>query len=175
MHSYNRVSRIIHWLSAITILGLFALGWWMVDLGYYHQWYQTAPHIHKSIGVILALVTLFRIIWKKLKGTPKLEGSALEVKAAKSAHHLMYLLLLTLFISGYLISTEDGRAISVFDFVNVPAMGKLFEGQADLAGEVHYYVAYALIGLVFIHALAALKHHFIDKDNTLRKMTGGLK
>ncbi|GAD89674.1 putative cytochrome b561 [Vibrio halioticoli NBRC 102217] len=175
MNSYNLTSRVIHWCSAIAVVSMFALGWWMVDLDYYSQWYQTAPFIHKSIGIILALVTLFRIIWKRYKGAPKLEGNTFEVKAAKSAHHLMYLLLFVLFVSGYLISTEDGRAISVFDWFYVPALGKLFEGQADLAGEVHYYVAYALIGLAIIHALAALKHHFIDKDNTLRKMTGGLK
>ncbi|ANO35256.1 cytochrome b [Vibrio breoganii] len=175
LKTYNRTARIIHWISAVTVIGMFAVGWWMVDLNYYSEWYQTAPFWHKSIGIILAGLTIFRVVWKAITGAPKVEGNAFEVKAAKSAHHLMYLLLFVLFASGYLISTEDGRGISVFDWFEVPGLGKLFEGQADLAGTVHYYVAFALIGLAAIHALAALKHHFIDKDDTLRKMIGGSK
>ncbi|OBT09389.1 cytochrome b [Vibrio sp. UCD-FRSSP16_10] len=175
MEPYNLTARTIHWLSALTIVALFALGWWMVGLNYYSQWYQTAPFVHKSVGMILFGVTVYRLFWKHYQGSPKIEGSAFEIKMAKSAHHLMYVLLLALFVSGYLISTEDGRGISVFGWFEVPALGKLFEGQADLAGTVHYYLACTLIGLAAIHALAALKHHFIEKDNTLRKMTGGSK
>lgn len=175
MESYNKTARVIHWVSALAIIGLFAVGLWMVDLNYYSQWYQKAPHWHKSVGILLAILTVVRLIWKSMTRSPQIEGTRFEVKAAKSAHHLMYLLLFMLFFSGYLISTEDGRAISVFGWFNVPALGKLFENQADLSGSVHYYLACVLIGLAAIHALAALKHHFIDKDNTLRKMTGVLK
>jgi cytochrome b561 len=159
-------------VSAATVIGMFAVGLWMVDLNYYSEWYQTAPHWHKSIGILLAVLTIARLIWKSITRSPSVEGSRFEVKAAKSAHHLMYLLLFMLFLSGYLISTEDGRGIYVFEWFEVPALGKLFDNQADLSGTIHYYVACVLIGLATIHALAALKHHFIDKDDTLRKMTG---
>ncbi|WP_261817496.1 cytochrome b [Vibrio gallicus] len=172
---YNNTAKLIHWVSAIVIIGMFALGLWMVDLTYYSQWYQTAPYWHKSVGILLAGLTLFRMLWKLLSYSPQIDGNRFEKVAAKSAHHFMYLLLCILFISGYLISTEDGRSITVFEWFDVPALGKLFDGQADLAGQIHYYVALTLIGLAAIHALAALKHHFIDKDNTLRKMTRGLK
>ncbi|GAM59962.1 cytochrome B561 [Vibrio ishigakensis] len=172
---YNKTAKTVHWISAIVVIGMFAVGLWMVDLTYYSEWYQIAPHWHKSIGILLALLTLFRLAWKAMTKSPSVEGSKLEKVAAKSAHHLMYVLLFVLFISGYLISTEDGRPISVFGWFDVPGLGKFFENQADLAGQVHYYVAFVLIGLASVHALAALKHHFIDKDNTLRKMTRGLK
>ncbi|CAM2897313.1 cytochrome b [Vibrio rarus] len=169
---YNLTARILHWLSAILIVGLFGLGWWMVDLNYYHKWYQLAPFWHKSVGLLLMSLTVLRLLWKSLKGSPPVTGTVLEVKLAKAAHHLMYVLLFTLFVSGYLISTEDGRGISVFGWFEIPAIGKLFEGQADLSGEIHFYVACSLVGLAVIHALAAIKHHFIDRDDTLRKMTG---
>lgn len=172
---YNKIAKTVHWISAVVVIGMFAVGWWMVDLNYYSEWYQTAPHWHKSIGILLVFLTLFRLLWKLLTKSPAIEGSKLEKVAAKSAHNLMYLLLFVLFISGYLISTEDGRPISVFGWFDVPGLGKFFENQADLSGQVHFYVACVLIGLASVHALAALKHHFIDKDNTLRKMTGGLK
>ena len=173
--NYNVIARGLHWGSAIIIIGMFAAGLWMVDLSYYSEWYRTAPHWHKSVGLLLGLVTLFRIVWKLVTVSPALDGKALEKQAAALAHGVMYLLLLILFISGYLISTADGRAIDVFDWFAVPGAGALFDGQADLAGEVHFYTAWTLIVLAGIHALAALKHHLIDKDNTLRKMIGASK
>lgn len=169
---YNAVLRAIHWLTAVVVVGLFAVGWWMVDLTYYSDWYKTAPYWHKSIGILLALLTVFRLVWRKAKGTPAIEGSKLEKAGAHAAHHLIYVLLFLIFASGYLISTSDGRAIEVFNWFSVPALGELFPNQSDIAGTVHYYAAFVLIGLAALHAAAALKHHFINKDNTLRKMIG---
>ncbi len=170
--NYSLFARTLHWFSAFSILGLFGVGLWMVDLTYYSEWYKTAPYWHKSIGLILAAVTVFRFIWKHVTVQPLIEGKTYEVLAAKLAHAVMYLLLFVLFASGYLISTSDGRGIEVFDWFVVPSMGELFENQPDIAGTVHYYAAFSLIGLVVVHVAAALKHHFINKDNTLRKMIG---
>ncbi|WCE31336.1 cytochrome b [Vibrio sp. SCSIO 43137] len=172
---YNFTSRVLHWVSAIVIIGMFALGLWMMELTYYSSWYQVAPHWHKSVGLVLAGVTLFRLAWKLVTASPKIEGKPLEIIAAKAVHHVMYLLFFVLFISGYLISTSDGRGIEVFNWFVVPSAGELFADQSVIAGQVHYYTAFILIGLAVVHALAALKHHFVDKDDTLRKMTGAIK
>ncbi len=175
VENYNIITRVIHWLSALCIVGLFAVGLWMVDLSYYSEWYRTAPHYHRSIGILLAIVTLFRIVWKHMSASPKPEGKAFEIVTAKLTHSAMYLLLITIFATGYLISTSDGRGIEVFDWFTVPGAGELFPNQSDLAGEIHFYAAWAVILIAGLHALAALKHHFIDKDNTLRKMLGASK
>lgn len=173
--NYNLVARGVHWISALVIIGLFAVGLWMVDLSYYSEWYRTAPHWHKSIGLLLAGLTLFRLFWKIVTASPKVEGAAYEIIGAKLAHLGMYAILLALFASGYLISTEDGRGIDVFTWFTVPGLGALFENQADIAGQVHFYAAWSLIIIAAVHAIAALKHHFINKDNTLRKMIGASK
>ncbi|SJL83397.1 hypothetical protein VPAL9027_01363 [Vibrio palustris] len=170
--NYNGIARTAHWVSALIIIGMFSVGLWMVDLTYYSTWYHKAPHWHKSVGLLLAFLTIFRIIWKIKTPSPSIEGTAFEKKAAHSAHHFLYLDLLLIFISGYLISTEDGRPIEVFNWFNVPGAGQLFKHQADIAGMIHTYAAWALIITATVHALAALKHHFIDKDNTLKKMIG---
>ncbi|NUY55838.1 cytochrome b [Salinivibrio sp. EAGSL] len=172
-NSYDRVMRTLHWLSSLVIVGLFAVGLWMVDLSYYSSWYQTAPHWHKSIGILLAITTVGRLVWKATHTMPTVEGKAWERKAATAGHHTIYLLLITLFVSGYLISTSDGRGIDVFTWFTVPSAGELFPNQSDIAGDIHYYVAITLIVLAAGHAIMALKHHFKDKDNTLRKMIGG--
>lgn len=167
---YNVIAKLLHWLSAIAIISLFALGLWMVDLDYYSEWYQTAPYIHKSVGLILFFVTAFRLVWKKTTTTPEIEGAMWEQLGAHVAHSLIYLLLISIMISGYLISTADGSSITIFDWVSIPGLGSFIDNQADLAGEVHYYLAITLIVLAVLHAAAALKHHFINKDNTLKKM-----
>lgn len=167
---YNTMAKLLHWSSALLVIVLFTLGLWMVDLTYYSEWYKTAPHWHKSIGLTLFLLTLLRIIWKLFTLAPALEGKKWEIQAAKLAHSGLYLLLLAIFISGYMISTADGRSIEFFNWFSVPGLGSFFENQEDIAGTAHYYLALTLISLAAVHALAALKHHFINKDNTLNKM-----
>lgn len=168
--SYGWVSIFAHWFSAIVVIGLFGVGFWMVDLDYYSSWYTTAPYIHKSVGLLLAALIVLRIFWKTISTNPKPMGTAMEKKVAHGVHGLLYLLLFLIFISGYLISTADGRGIEVFNWFEVPAFGSFFENQEDLAGEVHEYLAYGLMGLVGLHALAALFHHVVHKDRTLTRM-----
>jgi cytochrome b561 len=173
--NYSPAMIAIHWLSALIVIGMFTLGWWMVGLDYYSQWYRTAPFVHKSVGILLVLLTVVRVVFKIAKASPETAGKPVEVIAAKSVHLVIYFLLFVLFFSGYLISTPDGRGISVFNWFMVPSLGELFPNQADIAGRIHYITALTLIGLAAVHAAAALKHHFIDKDNTLRKMMGASK
>ncbi|HAT8518351.1 MULTISPECIES: cytochrome b [Vibrio] len=173
--NYSLMMRTIHWFSALTVVGMFGSGLWMVDLSYYSEWYKTAPHWHKSIGIMLAAITIFRFIWKAFTKQPKTEGKKPEVLLAKVAHLSIYLLLAALFVSGYLISTSDGRGIDIFNWFTLPGAGEIFSNQSDIAGRIHLYAAVSLIALSVLHALAAIKHHYIDKDNTLNKMIGKAK
>lgn len=171
---YGMVSIIVHWLVAATVFGLFAVGFWMVDLSYYSSWYRTAPHWHKSVGMLLAIVMLFRLFWRFISPPPAPLAShkGWERLTAAAVQLALYLGITLLVITGYLISTEDGRPVQVFGWFEVPALGQLFNKQADIAGLIHEYVAYTLISLAILHGLAAIKHHVIDKDHTLKRMFG---
>jgi cytochrome b561 len=171
---YGYISMFFHWLSALAIIMLFALGYYMVDLGYYDQWYNEAPKLHESIGILLFIFMLCRVIWRyiQLKPAHLASHSNLERKAGKFIHSALYLLIFIIMISGYLISTADDRGIDVFELFVIPGLGSFIENQEDLAGLVHKWLAYLLITLSLLHALAALKHHFIDQDNTLNRMIG---
>ncbi len=172
--SYGWVAIILHWLMAIAIVGMFGLGWYMVDLTYYDSLYKTLPFIHKSIGIILIVVFLFRLYWRLSSPVPDaIEGSSpMERKVSKLVHRIFYWLLPLIMISGYLISTADGSSISVFDIFEVPASITSIPEQEDNAGLVHKYLTYTLIALAGLHAAAALKHHILDGDATLRRMLG---
>ncbi len=172
--TYGLVAVLLHWLVAAGVIGLFALGWWMVDLTYYDPWYKTGPDLHKAIGILLFLAMLGRLAWRRFNGPPEPEPgtSALLDRLARGMHHLLYLLPFAVMLSGYLISTADGRAVSVFGLFEIPATLSGLRSQADIAGKVHWYLALSLLGLTAVHAMAALKHHFIDRDRTLKKMFG---
>lgn len=164
----------LHWLVAVTVFSLFALGLWMTGLDYYDSWYKQGPWWHKSIGIILFLVLLGRLCWRLFNPPPAALNSqkSWEIKLAHYAHLLMYILLFAIMISGYLISTADNRAIEVFGWFEVPATITAIPQQEDIAGWVHLILASSLIGLVVLHAAAAIKHHFIDRDRTLLRIFG---
>ncbi|CAA0105893.1 Cytochrome b561 [Zhongshania aliphaticivorans] len=171
---YGWISMGLHWLMALVVIAMFALGIWMRELSYYDPWYQDAPAIHKSIGIILFTLLIGRIIWRNINIRP-LDDPALkrwERITSHLAHFALYGLMLALMVAGYLISTADGRPIQVFDWFSVPATLYGIAEQEDIAGEIHEILAWALILLAGVHALAALKHHFINRDSTLLKMLG---
>jgi cytochrome b561 len=92
--------------------------------------------------------------------------------AAKLGHAFLYLDLFLVMFAGYLISTAEGVGIPVFGLFEVPALISGLPNQADVAGEVHLYLAWTLVIFAVLHGLAALKHHFIDRDATLVRMLG---
>jgi cytochrome b561 len=176
-NTWGIISMMFHWIAVIAIIGLFALGLWMTSLTYYSDWYKTAPFIHKSIGVLLFMFMLLRLIWRILDTKPKPlpTHKKSEVVMAHLAHLALYTLIFGIILSGYLISTADGRGIEVFNLFEAPALPFSFAKQEDIAGFMHLYLAYSVIALASVHGMAALKHHVIDKDNTLNRMIGRTK
>ncbi|MBA6294317.1 cytochrome b [Colwellia sp. MB3u-70] len=170
---YGLLSKLLHWLSALTVFSLFALGYWMVELNYSSKWYQLAPHWHESLGILLLMVTIFRLLWRRIAGSPGAitSHSAFEKKASALMIFILYITLFTVLISGYLITSANDKAIAVFDWFKVIPWVLGIKNQEDIAGVVHYYLAYGIIIFALLHALAALKHHFIDQDVTLKRMT----
>jgi cytochrome b561 len=170
---YGVVSRLFHWLMAVAIFAMFGLGVWMVRLDYYSPYYNAAPDFHRSLGILLLLALLVRWIWRAANPKPSADGlTPLEQKISYAVHWGFYVLLLALMISGYLITTPDGQPIDVFGWFDVPSLVQM-RGLEDRAGYVHRLVAYAVIALAVVHSLAALKHHYFDRSNVLRRMWSG--
>lgn len=172
--SYGLVAIAMHWVMALLIFGLFGLGLYMVELSYYDSWYRGSLILHKSIGMTLLLLWMARVVWRWFNISPKADTpnrrERLEQIAAHWMHIALYMVILALLMTGYLISTADGRGIEVFELFTVPALPWSIDKQEDIAGDIHEILAWSLIVMVAVHALAALKHHFIDKDKTLTKM-----
>lgn len=169
-YSISRIS--LHWIIAIAIIALFFSGEWMVGLDYYHEWYTKAPYLHKSIGLILLLVIILASILRVLTNKPKHSSSLsrFETRTALVVQISMSLLTYAVIITGYLIVTAKGEAVSVFNWFEIPALFPELNFKNDWVGKLHNWGAHLIMGLACLHALAALFHHFVKKDSTLKRM-----
>ena len=169
---FGLVSKVLHWLVALGIIGLTALGWWMVGLSYYDSWYNRSLELHRAGGMIVLCLASFFIAWKFISPSPDLQAELAdwEKLAARAAHGLLLVAMLVIPLSGYIISTSAGAGFAFFGLFEIPAIIQTSERARDIAIEIHYYVAYGLIAVVVAHAAAALKHQFIDKHGTLKRM-----
>ena len=170
---YSILTRVLHWLIAGIVVFLFALGLWMEDLDYYHAWYQKAPALHTSVGIVFIFFVVARIINRVLAQFPSAlpTHSNIEKSLAKYTHWVIYVLLVVMAVSGYLLASLEGEDVSLFGLVSLPAIALSGSDVEDAIKEVHELCSFTLIGLAIAHAAAALKHHFIDKDVTLKRMT----
>lgn len=170
---YGMIARMLHWSMALAVIFLFVLGYWMRTLTYASPYYQSAPKLHQSIGLILLVLLLIRFVWKLINTAPDdTDLTQMEQLGSRLMHWFFYPLLLALMLAGYFISTLDGRPISFFGLFDVPAIYTQ-KGLESLAGTAHWALAYLTIGLAVFHCAAALWHHYIKKDRVLLRMLKG--
>ena len=169
---YGLVSIGFHWAIALGIVGLTGLGVWMVGLTYYDPWYHDSLALHKAFGIVVLALALAKFGWRVTDRRPGFgpEVRPYERAGATVLHWLFNALMILVPVTGYAISTSEGAGIDMFGLFELPALLGKTERSRDLAIDLHYYLAYGGIALVAIHAGAALKHHFVDKGSTLKRM-----
>lgn len=175
-------ARLLHWLMAALILFQLGLGFWMVNLvsDVYQQFglYQT----HKSWGFVLFSLALIRLLWRAFNAPPPAPDTmtARENLAARAGHLALYLLMIALPVSGWLMASASplqetyGLQNMVFTWFELPdpfqSGGKELEAVFKT---VHAWAAFGLAVLLLGHAAAALRHHFVKRDAVLRRMIIG--
>ena len=173
---YGAVAIALHWLMAMLIVLLIALGIYMVrlpDAGF-DQSKIYLIIIHKEIGLlVLALVSL-RLAWRQLNPLPALERTVPEWQqvTAVFVHLCLYALMVAQPILGWLMSSAAGISVDFFRLFTLP---DLVRPQANLFAQlrqIHDWLGFVMAGLICLHAGAALRHHFVQRDETLRKMIG---
>lgn len=190
---YTKVAIMLHWLIAIVILFLFALGWYMnelprgsgkvtdidlFDLGIYtyHLTEAATPrtfyfNLHKSIGFTVLLLVALRLYWRLMHRPPALPASMKrwEKVVAHGTHHLLYLMMVLMPLTGLLTTLYSKYGLHWFSVPVLPGLDN--PGWRDFFVDAHGFSASILIVLIGLHIAAALKHQFIDKDNTLKRMS----
>jgi cytochrome b561/polyisoprenoid-binding protein YceI len=177
---YGGVTKFFHWLTALLILSLIALGFYANDLPYETQeqlttkaWYFS---LHKTLGVTVFFVALLRIIWAFTQPKPGLLNAdkKLESWLAETVHWLLYASLVIVPLAGWIShAAASGFAPIWWPFgQNLPFIPKSTTVEHAF-GSLHHIAGKVLIGALILHAAGALKHHFIDGDSTLRRMLPG--
>jgi cytochrome b561 len=190
---YTKTAVILHWLIALVIFAMFGLGWFMTDLpkegakqmsydlfnwGIY-TWLlaeEATPrtfyfNLHKSIGITLFGLIIIRILWRITHKPPALLATykAWERKLATGAHHLLYLLMIAMPLSGLIMAVSSKYGVKWFGVPFIKGLDN--ESLRDIFKETHEIVAIIILLVLILHIAGALKHKFIDKDDTLKRMS----
>jgi len=169
---YGTISKILHWGIALLVLALIALGWYMTSLDYYHPWRHRTLSLHKSVGVLVFILFMIKILWLIKNPTPKISDKLKKWEriAAWIVHKFLFAIICILPITGYIMSTSSGSSISFFGMFEIAPLFTAGENARDISENIHEIIAYSTLAVAILHIAAALKHHFIDKDDTLKKM-----
>ncbi|WP_343560959.1 cytochrome b [Kiloniella sp. b19] len=168
---YGSVARALHWSMALLIITLIAMGFWMGTLSEISEIIYYV-NLHKSLGIIALFLGILRIVWRFVSPPPPLPADqpAHEKLAAHTAHLALYLMFIVQPAVGIVHSWATGYPIVFFNISPLPALMAPDKGLAEILGATHFYVGWALVFVIAAHAAAALKHHFIDKDDVLLRM-----
>lgn len=171
--AYGLVSIMTHWLLALLMIFMLGLGWYITTINYYHPNYHFLFDLHRSLGVITFVVAFFHLVWFITNKLPRHDHlNQFEQYASKIMHWCLIIMTLLIPMSGYLLSTSAGDAVSVFGLFTIPALWQQGHPYEELTGKIHAILGYTTMGLVGLHVAAALKHAIINHDGILGRMLG---
>ncbi len=172
---YSAVAITLHWLTAALIVGAILLAW---------SFKLATPHtplktdlliIHRSFGISVFVVACARLAWRLIHGAPPLDPGlpAWQRNLAHIVHAALYLIFFAMPISGYISSAADNHEVSYFMLFDVPQLVPNNHDLAKLMDKVHEITQWVVYTLIVLHTGAALAHHYVFKDGTLRRMLPG--
>jgi cytochrome b561 len=168
---YGAIAKAFHWAIVALVITQFILANQAHDLPAGLEKLQVLAR-HKSVGITIFALAVLRLLWRLFNPVPAYPAAMPRWQhlAARSSHFLLYALLLVLPILGWLMSSARNFPVSWFGIVTLPDLIRPNEAAFHFLHEAHETLAKVLFVLALIHAAAALKHHFIDKDDVLRRM-----
>jgi cytochrome b561 len=171
--NYDDVAVALHWATATLVVAQFALA---ETWDYFAKPTQESMQsVHVSLGVLLTAVILTRLVWRFIPGH---QVSSIELGwvkfASKAVHYLLYLLLAAQVVLGFAFRWAQGHPVGFFGLFAIPGpFGALDRPTRHQLREWHEWVGWAIIIIAFVHALAALYHHYVLKDRVLMRMLPG--
>lgn len=176
---YGIVAVMLHWLIAAAIIFMLGLGIYMTGLPTGSMAQFEYFQLHKSVGISILLLSLIRIGWRLINPIPPLAAGLKpwERVAARVTHYGFYVLMIAMPLTGWIVVSVSPLAIPTMLFGAIPWPDMPFTATvenpkeaAESFSQVHEILAFAMIALLLLHIAAALKHHFILKDDVMRRM-----
>ena len=172
----GRTTRMLHWGSAILLVGAFSLAWTFSALGPGGLSARLVG-IHRSLGLAILVLTVLRLIWRGTVASlpPLPAGTATwERRLARGVQGALYLSLLAMPLLGWMGSSAEGDAVVAFGMLPLPDLVGANQDLSDLVFQAHHLVGYAILGLLALHIAGALRHHLVTRDDVLASMAMGL-
>lgn len=169
---YTLPARALHWLTALAIIAAFALGITTDNMEGFSMQKLKLINYHKWIGIAVLLLVALRLLWRLSHRPPALPANmaSWEKQVAHLTHIVLYVLMFAVPLGGWLYSSAKGYPVVWLGLVQLPDLMAKNEDVAGLIKFGHKIGAWTLIGLALTHAAAALKHHFIQRDDVLKRM-----
>ena len=171
---YDRATIVFHWLTAILVMGLFGLAeaWGFLPRGTPTR--RLLQSLHISFGLAFAAVFVLRVVWRLSAGRRLPPAAAGWLGAAGTGvHGLLYALMAAQIVLGFLFRWAQGEPFAFFGLLDVPTLVSIGHEQRRFIGGLHDTVAWAIVALALLHALAGLFHHYFLRDGVLRRMLSG--
>lgn len=168
---YGILTKILHWLLAVLIILMLLVGVAMIYTTH-SLWQKNLFMFHKSLGLTILVLMILRLLWRINNVAPGLPAHVRKWQriVAHASHKLFYFLLILMPLDGWILSMSAGHPPSFFGLFMVPSFVPINKNVMRVAAIVHEALAWAILGLLIVHVLAAIKHHFIDKDDILKRM-----
>lgn len=169
--SWSLFSRLLHWIMAMGLIGNLIYGK-IIDGMPLSPGKLGALKLHKSIGMTLLLLVVIRLIWLLVRPRPApLEGiKRWQLRLSKLSHELLYLCMIVMPMSGWVINSAANVPMSWFGLFQLPNILGPDDSIKQTASTIHEITAWVFIGLITVHIMAALYHHVVLKDSTLKRM-----
>jgi len=157
---YNRPARVLHWLAALLLLGQLVFGWWLEEVPRNSALRGYVVNLHKSVGILIGLLVLARLVWRLRHGAPALPDfmPRWQRRLAAVSHHLLYALMLLVPLAGYLASNFSKYGVKFFNTAVLPPWGPEDKQLYTLFNQTHKVAVVLLVILVAVHVGAALVH-----------------
>jgi cytochrome b561 len=168
---YTGVAQLLHWVIAALIVVQFGLAWTADDLPLgMHKLALLARH--KSFGMTVLMLALLRLGWRLRHRPPALPGEMTRVERllARVTHVAFYVLLFAMPLTGWTMSSAKNYSVSWFGLFTWPNLVPQNDALFEALKTTHDWLSYALFAIAVLHVLAALKHHFWNKDDVLLRM-----
>jgi cytochrome b561 len=157
---YTRTAILLHWLIALLVFGQIGLGWYLEQIPRQTPTRGPVVNFHKSVGLIIGLLILYRLFWRLTHPAPGLPSSipAWERASARTSHAALYLCMLIMPVSGYIASNFSRWGVNFFNAVKLPPWGPDNHAVYTILNTTHVITSYVFVSLIAIHTLAALRH-----------------
>jgi cytochrome b561 len=173
---YSTPAIVLHWLVALLIFVAFPLGLYMADLPLSPDKLKLYSY-HKWVGITVLMLVSIRVAWRLTHTPPPLPESMAgwQQRVSQIVHGLLYLLILAIPVSGWLMSSAKGFQTVWFGVLPLPDLIGKDKALGDLLTEVHETLNFTMLALVVLHVGAALQHHYIERQPFLQRMGLGKK